>query len=78
MIPNEAVAVAEHEREAKRVEKQAAQARVDDTLHEYVHCFARAAETSFQHGKAHLHAEHEEGGHQSPDSVDWIDDVVAF
>ena len=78
MIPDEAVAVAEHEREAESVEQQAAQARVHDALHQHVDCFARAAEARFQHREAHLHAEHEERRHQRPDRIQRVDDVVAL
>ena len=66
VIADEAIAVTEHERKAECVEQNAAQACVDDTLHQHVHGFARAAETGFQHREADLHAEYEKRRDQSP------------
>ena len=42
--PDEAVAMAEHERESEGVKEDAAKARVDNALHQHVDGFARAAE----------------------------------
>src|SRR6185295_9780941 len=36
VITDEAVAMAEHEREAKSKEEQAAKARIDDTFHQHI------------------------------------------
>src|SRR6202047_4026753 len=60
VITDEAVAMAEHEREAEGVEQQAAQTCVNHTLHENVYRLTRAAEAGLQHGEAHLHAEDQE------------------
>ena len=75
VIADEAIAVAEHEREAEGVEENAAQAGVHHAFHQHVDGFTRAAEAGFQHGEADLHAEHEKCGDQRPHRVDGIDDV---
>ena len=76
VLADEAVAVAEHEGKAEGVEQNAAEAGVDDAFHQYVDGFAGAAESGFEHGEAHLHAEHEERRDQRPNRVERVDDVV--
>ena len=66
VVADEAVAVAEHEGEAEGVEENAAEAGVDDALHQHVDGLARAAEAGFEHGEADLHAEDQEGRDQRP------------
>src|SRR6185369_9288553 len=62
VVPDESIAVAEHEGETKGVEKDTAQAGIDDAFHQNVDGLARAAEPGLQHGEADLHTENEERG----------------
>ena len=78
VIADEAVAVAEHERETDGVEQNAAKAGVHDAFHQHVHRLARTAEAGFEHREADLHAEHQERRDQRPHGVDRIDDVGRF
>ena len=78
MIADEAIAMAEHEREAEGVEEHSAKTCVHNALHQHVHGFARAAESSFQHGETDLHAKHQECSHQRPDGVDRINHIRGF
>ena len=75
MVSDEAIAMAEHEREAECEEQQAAQAGVNDALHQYVDGLAGSAEAGLQHGESNLHAENKKGRNQRPNRVKWIDDV---
>ena len=75
VITDEPVAVAEHEGEADGVEENAAEAGVNDTLHQHVDRFARTAKASLKHREADLHAEDKERRNQGPRSVDRVDDV---
>lgn len=72
VIPDEAVAMAEHEGEAEGIERQTAKAGIDDGLHQHVHRLAGAAKAGLQHGEADLHAEDKDGRHQSPDGIDGV------
>src|SRR6185369_12238654 len=60
VITDEAVAVAEHERKTNGIEQNAAEACIDNALHQNVHCLSRPTEARLKHGEANLHAEHEE------------------
>ena len=75
MIADEAVAVAEHEREADGVEQNAAEAGIHHAFHQHVYGFAGAAEAGFEHREADLHAEHQERRDQCPGGVDRVDDI---
>src|SRR5690348_11393299 len=74
MVSDEAVTMAEHEGETKRIKENAAEAGVHDAFHEDVHRLTGAAETCLEHGEAYLHAEHQEGSNQRPHCVDGIND----
>jgi hypothetical protein len=75
VVADEPVAVAEHEREADCVKKNAAKARVHDAFHQHVYGLARAAEARLQHGEAHLHAEDQKGRHQRPRRIHRIHNI---
>src|SRR6202171_2345729 len=64
-----------HEGKTNGVEENPAKAGVYYAFHEHVARLTGAAETSFQHGEADLHAKHQEGGDKGPSSVNRIDDV---
>ena len=72
-MADEAVADAEHEREAERPEEQRAQARVDDALLQDVDDLAGAGEAGLEHHEAGLHEEHEERGDEHPRRVGAVD-----
>jgi hypothetical protein len=77
-MPDEPVACAELEREADGPVQDAAQARVEDALHQDVHRLPRTGEPRFQGHEPGLHEEDQEGGDQHPDGVDRAHDVVGL
>src|SRR5262249_23711966 len=72
LVSDEAVARAEHEREAERPEERAAKARIDDAVQEDVHGRARRRKARLEEEEARLHEEHEEGRAQRPYRVERI------
>src|SRR5215813_2500899 len=70
--------MAEHESKSEGKEKDPAKTRVDNTLHQDVHSFARAAEAGLKHREADLHTKDQKCSKQRPDRVDGIDDIVAL
>ena len=65
VVPDPAVARPEHEREAERVEQDAAQGGVHDALDHDVRDFTGSGEPALEHHEPGLHEEHEERGHQT-------------
>ena len=75
LVPDPAVAGAEHERKPERPEQHAAQARVGNAFEHDVRDFTRSPEAGFEHHEPGLHEEHQERGNQHPHRVDRVDDV---
>ena len=78
VVADQAVAVAEHERETEGEEEDAAETGIHDAFHQHVDGLARATEAGLEHGEADLHAKNQERSHQRPDRVERIDDVIAL
>ena len=76
LVPDEAVALAELEREPDRPVQEPAEARVEDALHHDVDGFSGPGEAGLEGHEARLHEEHEECGHEHPDRVDRRHEVV--
>ena len=70
--------MAEHEGQPYSVKENAAEAGIDDALHQHVDGFARAAETGFKHGEADLHAENKKRRHERPGVLTGLTTSAAF
>ena len=75
-MADQAVADAEHEREAERPEQHGAQAGVDDALLEDVDHLAGPGEAGLEHHEAGLHEEHQERGDKHPGGVRAVHDIL--
>jgi len=78
VVPNKAVAVAEHETKSEGEKENTAKTSVDDALHQYVHRLARAAEAGLKHRETHLHAKNQKGGEERPYGVKRIDNISSL
>ena len=78
VVPDQPIAMAEHECEAERVEEDPAKTCIDNALHQDINRLTRAAEARFQHGKSNLHAKYEKRRNQGPNRVDRVDNVIPF
>ena len=73
LVPDDAIAEAEHECKAERPEQDGAQAGVDDAFLQDVDDLAGSGKAGFEHHEAGLHEEHQERSHQHPCRVDTVD-----